>query len=47
MKFDGHVSNLCKKACQKLSTLARLEPFMNVDKKRIVMKAFIESQFEL
>ena len=45
MKFDDHANNLCKKACQKLRALARLAPFMNVDKKRIIMKAFIESQF--
>ena len=45
LKFDGHIKNLCKKACEKLSVLACLAPFMNVDKKRIVMKAFIESQF--
>ena len=45
MKFDEHVNNLSKKACQKLNTLVRLAPFMNVDKKRMIMKAFIESQF--
>ena len=45
LKFDDHVNNLCTKACQKLNALARLAPFMNVDKKMILMKAFIESQF--
>ena len=45
LKFDEHVNNLCKKACQKLNALVRLAPFMNVDKKRMIMKAFIESQF--
>ena len=34
-----------KKACQKLNALVRLAPFMNVDEKRMIMKAFIESQF--
>ena len=35
-----------KKACQKLNALFRLAPFVNLDKKkRIIMKAFIESQF--
>ena len=42
LKFDEHVNNLCKKACQKLNALARLAPFMKVDKKRMIMKAFIE-----
>ena len=45
LKFDEHVNNLCKKGCQRLNTIVRLAPFMNVDKKRIKMKAFIEPQF--
>ena len=45
LKFDEHVNNLCKKACQKLNALVRLAPFMNVDKKRMIMKAFTESPF--
>ena len=45
LKFDEHVNNLCKKTCQKLHALVCLAPFMNVDKKRMIMKAFIESQF--
>ena len=45
LKFDEHINNLCKKACQKLNALVHLAPFMNVDKKRMIMKAFIESQF--
>ena len=44
LKFYEHVNNLCKKACQKLTALVRLAPFINFDKKRIVMKTFIESQ---
>ena len=34
LKFDEHVNNLCKKACQKRNALVRLAPFMNVDKKK-------------
>ena len=45
LKFDDHVNSLCKKACQKLNALARLAPYMSVEKRRIIMKAFIESQF--
>ena len=45
LNFDDHVNNLCKKACQKLNAHARIAPFMNIEKKRIIMKAFIESQF--
>ena len=43
MKFDDHVNRLCKKASLKLNALARIAPFMNVSKKRIIMKSFIES----
>ena len=45
LKFDDHVNNLCKKACQKLNAVVRIAPFMNIEKKRIIMKAFIESKF--
>ena len=40
-----HVNRLCKRASLKLNALARIAPFMNVSKKRIIMKSFIESQF--
>ena len=45
LKFDDHVNSFCKKACQKLNALVRFTPYMNVEKRRIIMKAFIESQF--
>ena len=46
LKFDDHVNYLCKKTGQKLHALSRIAPFMNKRKRRIIMKAFIESQFE-
>ena len=46
LKFNDHVNSLCKKACQKLNPLARLALHMNVEKRRIILKAFTESQFE-
>ena len=45
LKFDEHVNSLCKKASQKLNALSRVSHFMNEDKRRVLMKAFIESQF--
>ena len=45
LKFDDHVNYLCKKASLKFHALARIAPFMNVSKKRIIMKLFTESQF--
>ena len=45
LKFDDHVNRLCKKSSLKINALARIATFMNVSKKRIFMKSFIESQF--
>ena len=45
LKFDKHLYNLCKKANQKLSALCRVSSYMKTDKKRIIMKTFINSQF--
>ena len=45
LNFEDHVASLCKKASQKLHALARVAPFMETKKLRILMKAFIESQF--
>ena len=45
LKFDKHVSNICSKANRKLSTL-RVAKFLPFKKRRILFKAFIESQFK-
>ena len=45
LKFNERVSNLCKKASQKLHALARISIYMCQGKLRILMKASIESQF--
>ena len=41
-KFDNY---LFKKTGQKLNALARIVPFMNINKNRNIMNVFIESQF--
>ena len=41
--FNEHITNLCKKTNSKLHALARVSKFMNSDKLRLLMKAFIES----
>ena len=43
LSFDEYTASLCKKAGKKLSE--RLSNFMCTNKKRVLMKAFIESQF--
>ena len=45
LKFDKHVNNLCTKANQKLHALSRISEYMSTSKLRLVMKAFINSQF--
>ena len=45
LTFNEHVSKLCKKNSQKLHALARIASYIDEDKLRILMKAFIESQF--
>ena len=46
LKFDIHVSNICSKANRKLSALTRVAKFLPFKKRRILFKAFIESQFK-
>ena len=45
MSMVDHIRNLCKRAGAKLSALARISPFLNEQKRIILMKSFIISQF--
>ena len=45
LKFAQHVENLCKKAGAKVTALGRLVNIVSWEKKRIIMRVFIESQF--
>jgi len=45
LKFDHHVTQLCKKASKKLHALSRICHYMDLNKRRTIMKAFITSQF--
>ena len=45
LKFDSYLNNICKKAAAKVTALTRLAKIMPFEKKRILMNAFIESQF--
>ena len=45
LNFNDHVSSIYKKASLKLHVLARVSKFMSNEKLRVLMKAFIESQF--
>ena len=45
LSFENHVTSLYKKASQKLPALARISHYMDLNKRRNLMKAFITSQF--
>ena len=45
LTFENHIRNICKKASQKLNTLARITPYMNIQKRKTIMKSFVTSQF--
>ena len=45
LNFNEHISNICKKANVKSHALARIAHLMKTDKLRLLVKAFIESQF--
>ena len=46
LKFDNHIANVCFTTNQKLSVLSRLASLLTFDRKRILFKAFFESQFK-
>ena len=43
--FDEHVTSLGRKASQKLNALARVAHYLNLVQRRLIMNAFIFSQF--
>ena len=45
LDFEFHIDKLCKKANQKLHALARVSSYMSCRQKKILMNAFITSQF--
>ena len=45
LTISEHVTNLCKKGNQKLHALARISKFLCKEKLRLIMKTFVESQF--
>ena len=45
LNFKEHITMICKKANQKLHALARVAKYLDNNKLRILMKTFIDSQF--
>ena len=45
LTFDCRVSDICKKANRKINASVRIAPFININKRRILMNSFFRSQF--
>ena len=43
--FEEHNNNLCRKSSQKLHALCRISHYLSPNKKRILFKTFVTSQF--
>ena len=45
LNFENHTSNICSKVSKKLNALGRIAGYITLEKRRMLFKAFIESQF--
>ena len=45
LTFENHTNSICKKASQTLNALARIASFMNIQKRKTIMKSFVTPQF--
>ena len=45
LSFDKHIQQICSRASAKLKALARIAPFMNITKRKILINAFFNAHF--
>ena len=45
LTLDVRINDICKKAGLKLNALAKITPYMDLNKKRLLLNAFFMSQF--
>ena len=45
LKFEKHITDICNKASQKIQVLSRITSYMSLNKQRLLMNTFVESQF--
>ena len=45
LRFDEYILSVCKKASMKLRLVVRICKIMTIERRRMLLKAFIESQF--
>ena len=46
LKFDFHMLKVCSKADRKLTIFSRMFRFLTFEKRRVLIKAYFESQFK-
>ena len=44
LKFEKHITDICNNASQKIHVLSRITSYMSLNKRRLLMKTFAESQ---
>ena len=45
LNFENHLTAICNKVSRKINVLGQIANYMSLENRRIVMKTFIESQF--
>ena len=45
LRFDQHITDLFRRTSRKIHALARMTPFMNLSKRRLLMNSFFKTQF--
>ena len=43
LNFNEHLDGIIKKASREINALSRITPFMNINKRRILMNSFFNS----
>ena len=46
LKFDDHITKICRKANSKLSALSRYARYLSIKQKKLLYTSFIEAQFK-
>ena len=45
LKFEKHITGICNRASQKMHILSRITSYMSLNKRILLIKTFVESQF--
>ena len=45
LSFQSHIDNICKKPAHELNVISRVTPYVDFNKRKLVINAFSSSQF--